>query len=227
MEGVPVKALTIRQPWASLIALGVKTIVDRDKPTRYRGPIAIHAGKALPRATRMATYADPIGRALNDAGVYLGGDCAALPLGAVVATALLTDCVPMVDLPPYVYPYLENTPEADALYGTLPATYVAVGTESLWLVDNGGRYVNQQPAPLNKERPFGDFAPGRWAWLLDDVKPTTDRCPGCWGEGGDWEPSGDPGWSEEMGWPCDLCHDERACDPVPAKGRQGLWEWTP
>lgn len=37
------KAITIWQPWASLIACGVKQYETRSWPTKYRGPIAIHA----------------------------------------------------------------------------------------------------------------------------------------------------------------------------------------
>lgn len=39
------KALTISQPYASLIASGEKWIENRTWPTSYRGPLAIHAGK--------------------------------------------------------------------------------------------------------------------------------------------------------------------------------------
>ena len=39
------KALTISQPYASLIASGEKWIENRRWETRYRGPLAIHAGK--------------------------------------------------------------------------------------------------------------------------------------------------------------------------------------
>ena len=38
------KALTIQQPWASVITMGVKTIETRSWSTKYRGPLAIHAG---------------------------------------------------------------------------------------------------------------------------------------------------------------------------------------
>jgi hypothetical protein len=38
------RALTIRQPWADLIAAGTKLIENRAGTTRYRGPLAIHAG---------------------------------------------------------------------------------------------------------------------------------------------------------------------------------------
>lgn len=39
------KALTISQPFASLIASGNKWIENRTWETLYRGPLAIHAGK--------------------------------------------------------------------------------------------------------------------------------------------------------------------------------------
>lgn len=37
------------QPWAWLIVNGHKDIENREWPTRYRGPVAIHAGKKLDR----------------------------------------------------------------------------------------------------------------------------------------------------------------------------------
>lgn len=40
------KALTICQPYADLIAIGEKRVENRSWPTRYRGPIAVHAGKS-------------------------------------------------------------------------------------------------------------------------------------------------------------------------------------
>ena len=39
------KALSIMQPWAWLIANGHKDIENRSWLTRYRGPVLIHAGK--------------------------------------------------------------------------------------------------------------------------------------------------------------------------------------
>jgi activating signal cointegrator 1 len=41
------KTLTIRQPWAELIAQGKKDIEVRTWKTNYRGKIAIHAGKVI------------------------------------------------------------------------------------------------------------------------------------------------------------------------------------
>ncbi len=39
------RALTIRQPWASLIVCGEKDVENRTWTTRYRGVLAIHAGR--------------------------------------------------------------------------------------------------------------------------------------------------------------------------------------
>lgn len=39
------KAITIRQPWANLIACSLKIIETRHWKTFYRGPLAIHASK--------------------------------------------------------------------------------------------------------------------------------------------------------------------------------------
>lgn len=38
------RALTVRQPWAGLIAQGVKTTENRSWRTHYRGALLIHAG---------------------------------------------------------------------------------------------------------------------------------------------------------------------------------------
>jgi hypothetical protein len=38
-------ALSIMQPWSYLIVNGHKDIENRDWPTRFRGPVLIHAGK--------------------------------------------------------------------------------------------------------------------------------------------------------------------------------------
>ena len=43
-------ALSIRQPWASLILKAGKNIENRDWPTKYRGRILVHAAKGMTRA---------------------------------------------------------------------------------------------------------------------------------------------------------------------------------
>ncbi|MCR5540670.1 MAG: ASCH domain-containing protein [Ruminococcus sp.] len=41
------RVLTIREPWASLIGLGIKKIETRSWSTSYRGTLYIHAGKNI------------------------------------------------------------------------------------------------------------------------------------------------------------------------------------
>lgn len=48
------KAITIIQPWATLIAIGAKRFETRSWATTHRGPIAIHAGKKIDRDAYMS-----------------------------------------------------------------------------------------------------------------------------------------------------------------------------
>jgi hypothetical protein len=43
-EAAPPRALTVRQPWASLIMSGGKDVENRSRPFSYRGTLLIHAG---------------------------------------------------------------------------------------------------------------------------------------------------------------------------------------
>lgn len=44
MRDPDLRVLTVRQPWASAIAAGVKLVENRTRSTRFRGLLAIHAG---------------------------------------------------------------------------------------------------------------------------------------------------------------------------------------
>jgi len=83
------KALTILQPWATLIASGAKAIETRAWWTAYRGPLAIHAGATLRLDCRELCAEAPFRSALRRAGIT---DPRALPLGKVLAVAELVDC---------------------------------------------------------------------------------------------------------------------------------------
>ena len=52
------KVLTIKQPWASLIMSGYKEYEFRSWKTNYRGPLLIHAGRAIDKeaVVRLAKY---------------------------------------------------------------------------------------------------------------------------------------------------------------------------
>ena len=80
------KAITIHQPWATLIALGEKEFETRKWRTNYRGPLAIHAGK---KVDRDACAAYPYREVLAKHGYTAD----TLPTGAIVATCSLTDCL--------------------------------------------------------------------------------------------------------------------------------------
>ena len=83
------KALTLYQPWASLIAHGVKTIETRSwaPPRRLIGQrIAIHAGRK--REVSRNLHPETLHAVLDLFGNGWGDR---IPLGAIVATALLTD----------------------------------------------------------------------------------------------------------------------------------------
>lgn len=80
------KAITIKQPWATLIAVGEKKFETRSWPTRYRGQLAIHAGK---KADKTACMSEEISSVLAKHGYGSPED---LPTGAVIAVGELTAC---------------------------------------------------------------------------------------------------------------------------------------
>lgn len=89
-----IKALTILQPWASLIALGAKRIETRSWYTSYRGPMAIHAGRS--RKFINIAHQEPFFSALKTISQPIG-DCplpidVLLPVGEVVAVCRLVNC---------------------------------------------------------------------------------------------------------------------------------------
>ncbi|MCY9758948.1 ASCH domain-containing protein [Paenibacillus alvei] len=84
------KAITIIQPWATLIAIGEKRFETRSWPTKHRGEIAIHAGKKIDKE---ACEDEPIRSTLAKHGYTVNN----LPTGAVVAIAELNDCLKSVD----------------------------------------------------------------------------------------------------------------------------------
>lgn len=139
------KALTLQQPWAALVAQGHKTIETRSWKTNYRGPLAIHAGKVkadvfktgwapwiplMPEYPKRYEIAPP------------------LEFGAVVATCRLVDVLPIRD---------SMNPDSSG-------DYIIVGHEV------GVGFIGDRDFGMLAQVPLGDFTPGRFAWLLADVK---------------------------------------------------------
>lgn len=88
------KVLSIIQPWASLIAVGIKDIENRTWRTNYRGDFLIHASaKRLPAGWTALTseqYAAAT-RLVNPYGKE--NDVKQLPVSAIIGKARLVDCV--------------------------------------------------------------------------------------------------------------------------------------
>lgn len=247
------KALTLHQPWAHLVAVGAKTIETRSWPTSYRGRLLIHSGASTKswremdapslmseRTTCTAVLnafgliaadgswpSDWIDPEPPDPAIRFGWDFM-LPLGAVVASCTLADCVPIVD---------DGSARncVDVRPGH-PEAGVALRLDEPLETNDRGTPIPVRPqdraeriVDVLDQLPFGDFSPGRWAWLLEDVKPTTERCPACWGKGSICAYKGtecvQPGCIYTD--PCGVCGGAGKCDPIPARGKQRLWEWAP
>ncbi len=80
------KAITIKQPWATLIALGEKNFETRSWQTKYRGPLAIHAGKSIDKDACEDSWIKGV---LKEHGITSHKE---LQTGVVLATVELVDC---------------------------------------------------------------------------------------------------------------------------------------
>jgi hypothetical protein len=89
-ESVELTAITLHQPWASLVAKGCKQYETRDWPTNHRGLIVIHAGRK-PKGKQELREHDKVVESFKD---LLNEDC---PYSAVVAIAELTDVILMTE----------------------------------------------------------------------------------------------------------------------------------
>lgn len=153
-------AISLWQPWASLIACGAKPYETRDwaPPARLIGQrIAICAGKKvsqngvalameLVRDDGMAARLYHRGCPLNMMGDFsLSPGIALFPVGCVVCTALLDGAFLL----------------GDPAKGTaVPSAHVAK------------RLISRKMPECFTVRydDYGDYSPGRWAWLLRDVE---------------------------------------------------------
>ena len=143
------KALSVRQPWATLIVCGRKRIETRTRPTRHRGPLLIHAAAS--------TDADVLGRdhplrplieaALGRVLPWRRTELyRVLPFGCLIGAVDVEGCVPVDRLggreyhPRHPLDELRRPPE----FGE---------DDPRWLIGWS-------------ERALGDYSAGRHAWLL-------------------------------------------------------------
>lgn len=168
------KALTLTQPWATLVAIGAKSIETRSWKTNYRGPLAIHAGKGLggmkaDEFVRLCS-SEPFRSALGSEGDLLAR-------GVIVATCELLEVLPITATP---------------VAGHRTVALDEEGIVRVWkpgdIFGEPGHVGTSWPLAAGHEAAFGDYRTNRFAWILGDVRPLPE--------------------------------------PVPATGRQGLWEWA-
>lgn len=146
-----VAALSLWQPWASLMATGAKTIETRSWATAYRGPLLICAAKRKVRRDlreflflpefRDGLRLPPRGDKWKpwEAPGYgqLEKEIDALPFGQAVALVDLVAC-------------LRITRDGfRRVAGVVVATGLSVGRD---------------------EQEFGDYSPGRFAWVTRDLR---------------------------------------------------------
>lgn len=86
------KALTLHQPWAWLVAEGLKQYETRSWATSYRGPLAIHAGKRKPKVEECS---GEILVALRSIHPCASAALLSLDRGAVVCIVDLVECIPV------------------------------------------------------------------------------------------------------------------------------------
>ena len=75
------KVLTIKQPYASLIASGIKQYEFRSWKTKYRGEVLIHAGKSVDT------------KAMEEFKCY----DLKYPKGCIIAKVMISDCIKVDD----------------------------------------------------------------------------------------------------------------------------------
>lgn len=117
------KALTVTQPWASLVVVGAKRVETRSWKTNYRGRLAIHAAAKFPKDARELCKQWPFKEYVWDPEF--------LPTGAVLGTVKLVEVMT-----------IERFLDA---------------------IDRIGNKEEER-----EEFAFGNFSPGRFAWIFED-----------------------------------------------------------
>ena len=96
----PALAISVRQPWAWLICRAGKNIENRTWPTRFRGLVAIHAGKTMTRDDYEACDFFISGFSQIQLPPF-----SELQRGGIVGQCQITDCVTASESPWFVGEY--------------------------------------------------------------------------------------------------------------------------
>jgi len=147
---------------------------------------------------------------------------ALLPLGAVIGSCRITASLPVVAAGP-------TAPEQVVALHASGVVVVAANPgfgHAFAALYPPGLALDEHSTDVTDQVPYGDFTPGRWAWIIEDAKPTTKRCPTCLNQ---FE-GRMPGYYYGSNWdwvPCQTCGGAGRCEPIPAKGHQRIFNWRP
>ena len=114
------RALTIHQPYAELVARGEKRVENRSWRTHYRGPLAIHAGQSTVRCGETDLWGGN-----RDAHEDL------LDFGAIIAVCELVDCL-NIEAVRRARPLFTTRVSLDALPGQLGWVATHAHAEGPW-----------------------------------------------------------------------------------------------
>jgi hypothetical protein len=141
---MPIKAITLYQPWASLIIAGAKQFETRNWGSQYTGPLVIHAGKTNEVDTGNRVFM----KHMIESGL---GDWINLPRSAAVGVVWKDKCYKG----PSVLPYID---EREKIFGNF------TGADRIaWKLTNPVAF--DPPIPIRGKQ-------GLWDWpfpLPDDV----------------------------------------------------------
>jgi hypothetical protein len=151
------KLISLWQPWATAMALNVKCNETRSWRTSYRGWLAIQASKGglskteLRELCRHPEFMKALG--WEHSMLPLSALCETLPFGQIIAVVKLTDCVPM-----------DLCGECDG------CGWSEGGSALQTLCRNcaGGGIVPRGHSLSERERAFGSYEIGRFAWITED-----------------------------------------------------------
>jgi hypothetical protein len=186
------KCLTVRQPWATLLADPTlpKWIETRSRRTNIRGTIGIIAGLWTPPDPaflvgdyEMVRWFDLLGygdgwKLQNpnggDPGFPDDGFHPDLPFGALIGTVDLYDCTPIVNRVSQhddLLPHICIDPAAPFYRGAIESKLADDITDQLpygvfsTALLYPGSIEDRYGDDIADQLPYGDFTPGRWALL--------------------------------------------------------------
>lgn len=144
------KALTLTQPWASLMQTRAKTIETRSWPTSYRGDLVIHSSKKFPEFEREMCF-NPF---FEDGLDYVKADN--LPLGYGICVVRIIGCVKTTELHKAEFILGRKPSTREILFGNYSENRYAWLTEYVRKLDNIGPIKGAQ---------------GLWEWGSDVEQP--------------------------------------------------------